>query len=136
MSSGANVVPPSTPPVPPDEPTGPRQRDGSIVSGHVLAGVWWRGAAFLAIGLVLAFGLLGALWLLATPLQALVVLAFAFVVQQLKGHLLMPYVTCQQAGLAQSKHIVVDMFAKAVQGDTPEATVRWAANELSKIYTG
>jgi multiple sugar transport system substrate-binding protein len=40
-----------------------------------------------------------------------------------------------QAGLAQSKYIVVDMFAKAVQGDSPEAAVAWAENELKQIYT-
>ncbi|MDP8922261.1 MAG: extracellular solute-binding protein, partial [Chloroflexota bacterium] len=40
----------------------------------------------------------------------------------------------QQAGLAQSKYIIVDMFAKAVQGESPEAAVKWAANELAQIY--
>jgi multiple sugar transport system substrate-binding protein len=41
----------------------------------------------------------------------------------------------QRAGLAQSKHILVDMFARAVQGDTPEAAATWAENELNRIYT-
>jgi multiple sugar transport system substrate-binding protein len=41
----------------------------------------------------------------------------------------------QKAGLAQSKYIIVDMFAKAVQGDSPEAAVAWAENELKQIYT-
>jgi multiple sugar transport system substrate-binding protein len=41
----------------------------------------------------------------------------------------------QQAGLAQSKYIIVDMFAKAVQGETPEAAVAWAENELKQVYT-
>jgi multiple sugar transport system substrate-binding protein len=41
----------------------------------------------------------------------------------------------QRAGLAQSKYIVVDMFARAVQGDAPEAAVAWAENELKQIYT-
>jgi multiple sugar transport system substrate-binding protein len=41
----------------------------------------------------------------------------------------------QKAGLAWSKYIIVDMFAKAVQGDTPEAAVAWAENELKQVYT-
>ena len=40
----------------------------------------------------------------------------------------------QQAGLAQAKYIVVDMFARAVQGDSPEAAVAWAENELKQVY--
>jgi multiple sugar transport system substrate-binding protein len=39
-----------------------------------------------------------------------------------------------KAGLAQSKYIIVDMFAKAVQGDSPETAVAWAENELKQIY--
>ena len=31
-------------------------------------------------------------------------------------------------------HIIVDMFAKAIQGMKPEAAVAWAAGELKKIY--
>jgi multiple sugar transport system substrate-binding protein len=42
----------------------------------------------------------------------------------------------QQAGLAQSKYVIVDMFAKAVQGDSPEAAVAWAENELKAVYGG
>jgi multiple sugar transport system substrate-binding protein len=42
----------------------------------------------------------------------------------------------QQAGLAQSKYVIVDMFARAVQGDTPEAAVAWAENELKSVYGG
>jgi multiple sugar transport system substrate-binding protein len=42
----------------------------------------------------------------------------------------------QQAGLAQSKYVIVDMFAKAVQGDSPEAAVAWAENELKSVYGG
>ena len=41
----------------------------------------------------------------------------------------------QKAGLAQSKYIIVDMFAKAVQGDSAEAAVAWAEGELKQIYT-
>jgi multiple sugar transport system substrate-binding protein len=41
----------------------------------------------------------------------------------------------QQAGLAQSKYIVVDMFARAVQGESPEQAVAWAENELKQVYT-
>jgi multiple sugar transport system substrate-binding protein len=35
---------------------------------------------------------------------------------------------------AFSKYIVVDMFAKAVQGMKPEDAVKWAEGELKKIY--
>jgi multiple sugar transport system substrate-binding protein len=41
----------------------------------------------------------------------------------------------QKAGLAQSKYVIVDMFAKAIQGDSPEAAVAWAENELKQVYT-
>ena len=41
----------------------------------------------------------------------------------------------QKAGLAQSKYIVVDMFARAVQGESPEAAVAWAENELKQVYS-
>ena len=41
----------------------------------------------------------------------------------------------QQAGLAQSKYIIVDMFARAAQGESAEAAVAWAENELKQIYT-
>jgi multiple sugar transport system substrate-binding protein len=34
-----------------------------------------------------------------------------------------------------SKYIIVDMFAKAIQGMRPEDAVAWAAAELTKIYT-
>ena len=40
----------------------------------------------------------------------------------------------QKAGTALAKFIVVDMFAKAVQGDSPEAAAAWAHNELTQIY--
>jgi multiple sugar transport system substrate-binding protein len=33
-----------------------------------------------------------------------------------------------------SKYIVVDMYAKVVQGDTPESAMSWAEGELKKIY--
>ena len=39
-----------------------------------------------------------------------------------------------KAGLAWSKYIVVDMFARAIQGDSPEAAVKWAEGELKGIY--
>ena len=41
----------------------------------------------------------------------------------------------QKAGLGQSKYVIVDMFARAVQGEAPEAAVAWAENELRQIYT-
>jgi multiple sugar transport system substrate-binding protein len=40
----------------------------------------------------------------------------------------------QKVGLSVSKYIIVDMFAKAVQGATAEDAVRWAEGELKKIY--
>ena len=33
-----------------------------------------------------------------------------------------------------SKYIVVDMFAKVAQGDTPESAMSWAEGELKKVY--
>jgi multiple sugar transport system substrate-binding protein len=33
-----------------------------------------------------------------------------------------------------SKYIIVDMFAKAVQGMKAEDAVKWAAGELQRIY--
>ena len=33
-----------------------------------------------------------------------------------------------------SKYIIVDMYAKAVQGMKAEDAVKWAAGELKKIY--
>jgi multiple sugar transport system substrate-binding protein len=35
-----------------------------------------------------------------------------------------------------SKYIIVDMFAKAVQGGKAEDAVKWAEGELKKIYEG
>jgi len=40
----------------------------------------------------------------------------------------------QKAGLAWSKFIVVDMFARAIQGEPAEAAVKWAEGELKAIY--
>jgi ABC-type glycerol-3-phosphate transport system substrate-binding protein len=36
---------------------------------------------------------------------------------------------------AQTKYIIVDMYAKAIQGMAPEDAVKWAHEELVKIYT-
>ena len=41
----------------------------------------------------------------------------------------------QKAGQVQSKYIIVDMFAKAVAGDSAESAVAWAEGELKQIYT-
>ncbi|MFK4583745.1 multiple sugar transport system substrate-binding protein [Bradyrhizobium ottawaense] len=41
----------------------------------------------------------------------------------------------QKAAEAISKFIIVDMYAKAVQGMAAEDAVRWAEGELKKIYT-
>ena len=35
---------------------------------------------------------------------------------------------------AYSKYVIVDMFAKGVQGTKPEDAVKWASEELKKIY--
>ena len=40
----------------------------------------------------------------------------------------------QKAGLAWSKYIVVDMFAKAIQGESAESAVKWAETELKQVY--
>jgi multiple sugar transport system substrate-binding protein len=40
----------------------------------------------------------------------------------------------QQAAEAQTKYIIVDMYAKAVQGMAAEDAVKWAHGELAKIY--
>jgi multiple sugar transport system substrate-binding protein len=39
-----------------------------------------------------------------------------------------------RATLVYTKYIITDMYAKAVQGLTPEDAVRWAEGELKKIY--
>jgi multiple sugar transport system substrate-binding protein len=41
----------------------------------------------------------------------------------------------QKAGAALSKYIIIDMFARAAQGESPEQAVTWAENELKQIYT-
>jgi multiple sugar transport system substrate-binding protein len=40
----------------------------------------------------------------------------------------------QKAGLVWSKYIVVDMFARAIQGESPAAAVAWAESELKAVY--
>jgi multiple sugar transport system substrate-binding protein len=40
----------------------------------------------------------------------------------------------QKAAEVQTKYIVVDMYAKAIQGMAPEDAVKWAHDELVKIY--
>jgi multiple sugar transport system substrate-binding protein len=40
----------------------------------------------------------------------------------------------EAASEAQSKCIIVDMFAKAMQGTAPKETVAWAEAELKRIY--
>jgi multiple sugar transport system substrate-binding protein len=39
-----------------------------------------------------------------------------------------------RASEAWSKYIITDMYAKAVQGMSPDAAVTWAAGELRKVY--
>ncbi|MDP8925072.1 MAG: extracellular solute-binding protein, partial [Chloroflexota bacterium] len=40
----------------------------------------------------------------------------------------------QKVALVQSKYIIVDMFARAVQGESPEAAVAWAETEMKQVY--
>ena len=40
----------------------------------------------------------------------------------------------QKAAEALSKYIITDMYAKAVQGMPAEESVKWAEDELKKIY--
>jgi multiple sugar transport system substrate-binding protein len=40
----------------------------------------------------------------------------------------------KKAGEALSKYIIVDMYAKAVQGMPAEEAVKWAEAELKKVY--
>jgi multiple sugar transport system substrate-binding protein len=40
----------------------------------------------------------------------------------------------QKAAEIQTKYIIVDMYAKAVQGTKPEDAVAWAAGECQKVY--
>jgi multiple sugar transport system substrate-binding protein len=39
-----------------------------------------------------------------------------------------------RAGEVLSKYVIVDMYAKAVQGGTAEEAVAWAEGELKKVY--
>ncbi|MFN8526860.1 MAG: extracellular solute-binding protein [Chloroflexota bacterium] len=41
-----------------------------------------------------------------------------------------------KVALVQSKYILVDMFAKAVQGESPESAVAWAEKEMKDVYGG
>ncbi len=47
----------------------------------------------------------------------------------------MPAPPAAPAAEAISKYILVDMYAKAVQGMPAEDAVKWAHAELVKIYT-
>jgi multiple sugar transport system substrate-binding protein len=40
----------------------------------------------------------------------------------------------RKAAEAWSKYIIVDMFAKAVQGTPPKEAIKWAAGELKQVY--
>ncbi|MFZ3235209.1 MAG: extracellular solute-binding protein [Stellaceae bacterium] len=40
----------------------------------------------------------------------------------------------QKAAEVQTKYIIIDMYAKAVQGMKPEDAVKWAHDELVKVY--
>ena len=45
-----------------------------------------------------------------------------------------PAAPSQAAAEAGSKYILVDMYAKVVQGDTPDSAMSWAEGELKKVY--
>jgi multiple sugar transport system substrate-binding protein len=40
----------------------------------------------------------------------------------------------EKGSLAWSKYIVVDTFAKAVQGGDAKAAVEWGAEQLKRVY--
>ena len=41
-----------------------------------------------------------------------------------------------KAAEVQTKYIIVDMYAKAIQGMAAEDSVKWAHDELVKVYNG
>ncbi|HWU36395.1 MAG TPA: extracellular solute-binding protein [Candidatus Acidoferrum sp.] len=41
----------------------------------------------------------------------------------------------RKASEVLTKYIILDMFAKAIQGATPEDALKWATEELKKIYS-
>jgi multiple sugar transport system substrate-binding protein len=42
----------------------------------------------------------------------------------------------RKAAAAWSKYIIVDMFAKAVQGTPPKEAIKWASSEIKQVYGG
>jgi ABC-type glycerol-3-phosphate transport system substrate-binding protein len=40
----------------------------------------------------------------------------------------------QKAAEVQTKYIIIDMYAKAIQGMKPEDSVKWATDEITKVY--
>ncbi len=42
----------------------------------------------------------------------------------------------RKASEAMAKYIIVDMFAKAIQGTSPEEALKWGTEELKKAYSG
>jgi ABC-type glycerol-3-phosphate transport system substrate-binding protein len=40
----------------------------------------------------------------------------------------------QKAAEVRTKYVIVDMYAKAIQGMAPEESVKWAHDELAKVY--
>jgi multiple sugar transport system substrate-binding protein len=40
----------------------------------------------------------------------------------------------RKAAEAWSKYIIVDMFAKAIQGTPPQEATKWATSELKRVY--
>ncbi len=40
----------------------------------------------------------------------------------------------QKAAEVRTKYIIVDMYAKAIQGMAPDESVKWATDEITKVY--
>jgi ABC-type glycerol-3-phosphate transport system substrate-binding protein len=41
----------------------------------------------------------------------------------------------QKAAEVRTKYVIVDMYAKAIQGMAPEDSVKWATDEITKVYS-
>ena len=41
----------------------------------------------------------------------------------------------RKASEALAKFVLVDMYAKAIQGASPEESLKWATEELKKVYS-
>ena len=48
----------------------------------------------------------------------------------------MPGRTAAQSSEVFAKYIIVDLFAKAVRGDSTRSVIAWAERELKGVYEG